>query len=100
MKQPRAYAALVVAGFVLITSTVAWTCPMEPDAAAKAATSSDTLLTIQIAFPLQPSSRDASAALPREPASAAAPLTMDGATAPFMLAHPATFFDFDFAARR
>jgi hypothetical protein len=96
MKQPRTQAALIVAGS-LIASTVAWTCPIEPETAAKAATFSDALVAIEIAFPLHPSSRDASAALPTEPA---APLTIDGAASPSVVAHPATFFDFDFAARR
>jgi hypothetical protein len=101
MKQPRIRAALVVVGPALIVSTLAWACPMEPDAAARTAASGDALLTIQVAFPLhQPSGADANAMLPRQPTGAAIPLVMDSAAALSPLAHPATFLDFDFAARR
>lgn len=99
MKQPRIQAALVVAASALITSTIAWTCPIEPEAV-KTAPFGGALVAIEIAFAFPPSGRDASAVLSREPGSTVPPLPTDGATPPSALVHPAMFFDFDFAAAR
>jgi hypothetical protein len=100
MKQPRILAALVVAASASIASTIAWTSPIEPEAASRAAVLGNALVAIEIALPLQPSSRDASAALPQTQASAAPPLPLDGATSSPALIHPAMFLDFDFTAAR
>jgi hypothetical protein len=98
MKLLRMQAAPAVAASALIASTIAWTCPIEPEAASRATVHGNALVVIEIALPLQPSSRDAGAALPQ--ASASPPLPLDGAASPSALNHPAMFLDFDFTAAR
>jgi hypothetical protein len=100
MKLLRMHAAPAVAASALIASTIAWTCPIEPEAASRATVHGNALVVIEIALPLQPSSRDAGAALPQTQASASPPLPLDGAASPSALNHPAMFLDFDFTAAR